>query len=78
MDNEPEKKKRRGRPIGQNFTRYSVMLSAEEAEWARDEPEGLSGLLRQCLKEIMANRIEHSEAPKKVWRLGPEPPANKD
>jgi len=31
-------------------TQYSVILDADLAEWAKDQPNGLSGMIRQLLE----------------------------
>ena len=69
MDNKQPQKKRRGRPAGRNVQRYNITLNPETAEWARDEPEGLSGILRICLNEFR-NRREGNARGRAVSPVG--------
>jgi len=48
----PKQPKRGPRPKG--FLRQHVFLPADLAEWAKNHPEGLSGLIRRLLKEEQA------------------------
>jgi len=49
MDRLTERRKRGPRPKG--FIRQHVFLPADLAEWAKNHPEGLSGLVRRLLKD---------------------------
>src|SRR5438105_2382026 len=43
--------RRRGRVPGAKTDRYQVLLSPDLAEWGKQQPGGLSGLLRRLLEE---------------------------
>ena len=72
METEQSVKKRRGRPAGQNYRRYSVMLDPDDAEWARDQSDGLSNMLREGLNDTRRKQSEFEGSKKRLWRLGPE------
>lgn len=55
----PEKTRQRGRP-SRGLERYNLYLDPEIAEWAKQQREGLSGLLRDLLAEERHRR----ESPK--------------
>ena len=50
--------KEKGRPPLHDHDKYTVRLNRIHAEWAKDQPEGLSGLLRACLKELYTRARE--------------------
>ncbi len=41
--------KRRG-PKPKGFVRFNLLLEPDVAEWAMDQPDGLSGTIRRCLR----------------------------
>jgi hypothetical protein len=51
----PTRKKTGPKPRGYKAT--SVQLMPEVLEWATQQPEGLSGLVRQLLEQEMAKRL---------------------
>lgn len=43
-------------PKPKGFARFNLLLEPAVAEWAMEQPEGLSGIIRRCL------RAEHERA----------------
>lgn len=60
METKPEggtgKKRRRGPVPGPATEQYTVLLEPETAEWGKDEPGGLSELVRRLLREYFATK----------------------
>jgi len=46
-----EEVRKRGRVAGPATERYQVLLDEDIAEWAKREPDGLSGTIRRLLRQ---------------------------
>jgi hypothetical protein len=57
---EPREPKKRGRVPTVGTDRYNVIIDEGMAEWAKHQPEGLSGLIRL----VLAKEREEREAKK--------------
>lgn len=49
-------KKRKPGPVAKGHTQYGVTLPPELGDWGKEQPEGLSGLVRVLLAEEKAKR----------------------
>lgn len=51
MERPKRSQRRRGRPAGLITEKYTISLEVETAEWAKQQPGGLSHFLRARLRE---------------------------
>src|SRR5688500_14230754 len=62
MNKELPAGRKRGRAPGPKTDRYQVLLSPELAEWGKQQPGGLSELLRRLLEEARSDFNASSSA----------------